>query len=44
MSGEICDYCGQDPCDCPVFDIEPEFGPDDPRDEDSEDFPEEPAL
>lgn len=44
MSGEICDYCGQDPCDCPVFDIEPEFGPDEPYDDDSEDIPDEPAL
>jgi hypothetical protein len=38
MNGEICDYCGQDPCDCPVFDL-PE-DPDNPIDDDADDIPE----
>jgi hypothetical protein len=44
--GEVCEYCGQDPCDCPVFDIDPDdgMGPDDPHDEDSEDLDGEPDL
>jgi hypothetical protein len=45
MIGELCEYCQEDPCACPVFEIEPDpFGPDEPYDDDSEDIPEEPDL
>ena len=45
MSGEICEYCGNDPCDCPIFDLpeEPQ-SPDWAYDDDTEESPEEPNL
>lgn len=42
---EVCEYCGQDPCDCPVFDIkeDPE-NPDDVICPDADEGLEEPDL
>jgi len=45
MSGESCEYCGQDPCDCPVFDLpEEDEVPDDSVCVDSDEGLEEPDL
>lgn len=45
VSGKICEYCNQDPCDCPVFDLPDEDEvPDDPADCDADEGPEEPDL
>ena len=38
--GEPCEYCLEDPCTCPVFDIPDEFeNPDDPIDDDADNGP-----
>lgn len=47
MTDIPCEYCGEDPCSCPLFDIDEDddaFGPDEPYDDDSQDIPDEPAL
>ncbi len=42
MPGEVCEYCGNEPCDCPVFPVEED--PDYQLDDDTDDVVEEPDL
>lgn len=45
MTDPVCEYCGEEPCTCPVFDIEDEGGgPDNPICIDSDEDIEKPDL